>query len=466
MYTLEQYDNLYREFITKDSREFKYKCIVDDKTLDNYQLSTFSIESNLINEGNEYSIGNLASKRLDAIISADVNIEEGSKIVLACSLKVIDNDVERWLELPLGSFTVHTVNTKKISKTIVAYDNLYAEILTRKYSSNLTYSATDKTIEIGTVLRELCSTRYIDVEYYDNDLYSKSIKRPLVVNEKILRDDGKYEVVESDSDKVCLGMTVGQTLGYIASYLGGNFIIDGDNKLKLVKCDTNNVIATYNDNKFNLNSRGKSTYNLERIDCTTHEGNVISVGSGDEKTAMKIENPFLDDSRIFEILQELKTISYNSINIKTWGDPTIQPGDVIRIYLRNTSSSEVETIKIPVMRIRLQFSGGCFNEVEAMCLTASEKKYEYKGTLATKIDDMSSTVTSVSTEIDRIRDSLDKLSNVKDYVDQMDLFVGSLSTELSYSKKYQYELLLDKIMASDSDFNSRYTAVISNKYLN
>ena len=75
-------------------------------------------------------------------------------------------------------------------------------------------------------------------------------------------------------------------------------------------------------------------------------------------------------------------------------------------------------------------------------------------------------MTSVSTEIDRIRDSLDKLSNVKDYVDQMDLFVGSLSTELSYSKKYQYELLLDKIMASDSDFNSRYTAVISNKYLN
>jgi hypothetical protein len=58
MYTLKEYDNLYREFIVKNSREFKYKCIVDDVLLEDYQLSNFSIESDLVNEGNEFSIGN------------------------------------------------------------------------------------------------------------------------------------------------------------------------------------------------------------------------------------------------------------------------------------------------------------------------------------------------------------------------------------------------------------------------
>lgn len=466
MYTLEQYDNLYREFIVKNSREFKYKCIVDDVLLEDYQLSNFSIESDLVSEGNEFSIGNLVSKKLDIILSADVDIQEGSKMILSCSIKVIDNDIERWLEIPLGKFTVHTIATKKISKTIVAYDDLYAEILTRKYSSNLNYNTSTKTIKIEEVLKEICSTRYLNIEYYANELYSKTIKRPQVVNEKIYRNDGKFEVVESDSNQVCLGMTIGQALGYIASYLGGNFFIDGDNKLKLLKCDTSNVIASYNDNKFNLNNRGTSSYNLERIDCTTHEGNVITVGSGEVATSMKVENPFLDEARLFELLKELKTITYNSMNIKLWGDPTIQPGDVIRVYLKNNASGNVDTIKIPVMRLRLAFSGGCFNEIESKCVAAAEKSYEYKGTLASKVDDMSKTVSSVSSELDRINDSLVKLADVQDYVDQMDTFIGTLSTELSYSKKYQYELLLDKIMTSDTEFNSRYTAVISNKYLN
>ena len=51
----------------------------------------------------------------------------------------------------------------------------------------------------------------------------------------VRNNNGKYEEVETDSKQVCLGMSVGEALSNIAAFLGGNFIIDGDNNIKLVK---------------------------------------------------------------------------------------------------------------------------------------------------------------------------------------------------------------------------------------
>ena len=113
----------------------------------------------------------------------------------------------------------------------------------------------------------------------------------------------------------------------------------------------------------------------------------------------------------------------------------------------------------------MYYSGAFYCDIEAFCLTTSEKSYDYKGTLSQRIDNLNTVVDSVSSEIDRINSSLSALSTVKDYVNDIDRYIDTLSTELTASKKFQYETLLNNILTSDSEFNSRYSAVMASKYL-
>ena len=462
MYTLNQYDSEYRIAIKEDNRLFKFVCTLDSQEIPNDSYTGFSLEYDLINGSEEYTIGNLAATKLNITFSSDIPVQEGSVIKLDAYLEVIDQVTtnKEWAHVPLGIYTVHTITEKKISNIIVAYDAFYNESLCREYDSRLKYDSTSKTISIKSILDEL-STRYLNgLQFYDNELYEMQLPRPLIVTEKILLDNGKYEVVETDSMKACLSFTVGQTLGYIASYLGGNFIIDGTNTVKLIKYPETAKFS-YPNNKYNINSSGKVEYKINRIDCSTYEGNIISVGVDSEDSALVIENPFIYKPRLEELLNEITTISYNPVNFKVMGDPTTQLGDVVRLEPYNGGNA----VTTPIIRMTMRFSGGVVTDMESVCKAIQDKTIEYKGTLTQKVESLSSTVSSVGSDLERINDSINKLLTVKEYVDQMNEYINTLPSEVNYSRKVQYELLLDKILKADAEFDSRYTAVISNKYL-
>jgi hypothetical protein len=143
------------------------------------------------------------------------------------------------------------------------------------------------------------------------------------------------------------------------------------------------------------------------------------------------------------------------------GDPTTQLGDVVRLEPYNTGNA----VTTPIIRMTMRFSGGVVTDMESVCKAIQDKTIEYKGTLTQKVESLSSTVSSVGSDLERINDSINKLLTVKEYVDQMNDYINTLPSEVNYSRKVQYELLLDKILKADAEFDSRYTAVISNKYL-
>jgi hypothetical protein len=59
-------------------------------------------------------------------VSSNVNVYESQEINLTVKLKARDvYGTEIWIPVPLGRFYIFTVTSTKLSKTIVAYDDLY-----------------------------------------------------------------------------------------------------------------------------------------------------------------------------------------------------------------------------------------------------------------------------------------------------------------------------------------------------
>ena len=462
MYQLpSMYSGYYRDYIDRDIREFKLECSIGSGSgvinVPENKISSFLIDYDLLSGAEEYTIGNLASGKLTMTVSSDVLAFETNVITLTVKLRAQDvYGTEIWIPVPLGRFNVFEVSSTHLSKTIIAYDDLYKKELENEYASILVYPTT-----VHAVLSELCGI--LDISYASN-IPNETINRPPLVNEIIKREDGKLEIIESDSDQVCLGMTVGQALGYIASYLGGNFIVDGDCRLKLIKYPTQ-VTKSYDYTKFGEQTTGIASYNILGINCLIYEGNTISVGSNDTEKIISFDNPFMNRTRLLGILDEIENINYSTSKVRLKGDPTLQLGDLIETYELNEFGYAINKRETPILRMTFSYTGGCSNTIEAPCKTAAEKTINYKGTVTSRLDVLENTVTTTNSEIDKINSALSSLRTVKDNMDDMNVFVTTSPTEVSVSKFNQYNLLLQQLLASDADFESKYLVVYNNRYL-
>ena len=224
---------------------------------------------------------------------------------------------------------------------------------------------------------------------------NETLTRPPIVNETIKREDGKYEIIESDSDQVCLGMTVGQALGYIVSYLGGNFIVDGDKNLKLITYPTS-ITKTYDYTKFGEQVTGVASYMITALDCTIYEGNIIHVGDYNAESTIAFDNPFMDRVKLQSILDAIMPINYSVSSLRCKGDPTIQLGDLIETYELNDLGYIINKRTTPVLRMTFSYTGGCTNTIEAPCKALAEKTINYKGTLSSRLDSLENTVSSTN----------------------------------------------------------------------
>jgi hypothetical protein len=455
------YNRYYKDYIDRDVRQFALECSIGSgsnvTSIPENKISSVLIDYDLLSGSEEYTIGNLASGKLTMIVSSDVLVFETNTITLTIKLKAQDvYGTEIWIPVPLGRFHVFEVSSTQLSKTISAYDDLYKKELETEYASALIYPTTTHA-----VLSELCGI--LDISYASN-IPDKIINRPPLVNEVIKREDGKFEIIESDSDQVCLGMTIGQALGYIASYLGGNFIVDGDCRLKLIKYPTQ-VTKSYDYTKFGEQVIGEASYNISGLNCLIYEGNTISVGSEDAEKSIAFDNPFMNRTKLLEILADIENINYNTSKVRLKGDPTLQLGDLIETYELNDLGYAINKRETPILRMVFSYTGGCSNTIEAPCRTAVEKTINYKGTVTSRLDVLENTVTATNSEIDKINSALSSLRTVKDNMDDMNVFVTTSPTEVSVSKFNQYNLLLQQLLASDADFESKYLVVYNNRYL-
>ena len=438
----------YKDYIEKDIREFKLECDIAD----NKNISSVKIAYDLASGGEEYIIGALAAAKLTMVVSSAVKVQEGQEINLTVKLKVYDfNNMPIWVPVPIGKFHVFNVTSTTLSKKIEAYDDLYKTALEKPFISNFEYP-----VQTHLVMSELCEA--LDIKGF-TDIPNEEILRPEKVFTTVRNNNGKYEEVETDSNQVCLGMSVGEALSNIAAFLGGNFIIDGDNNIKLVKI-SESITKSLSPNKYTEPTYGEAVYNMTRMICTTYPDNVIEVGFGEEASTITLENPFMDRTRLMNIMYDLTLIKYQQASIKCKGDPTLQLGDLIEVV-----DVKGNIKKIPILRMTFSFTGGCSNSIEAMCKAETVKAINYKGTITTRLDTLENTVAFNGSEIERINNSLEALDNIKYNVDSMNRLIDEVPTEMSLGRIQQYNKLLTQINQSDVIFENRYSAVYNSKYL-
>lgn len=453
------YIEYYKDYISRPGREFRLKCTLTNNgkatSIIESQISSLQIDHDLVSGAEDYTVGNLAAAKLSITFDNSVSISEGDKIKLEVELKTIVIDKVHWVNVPLGSFFVFEIKKTALSQKVEAYDGLYQRKLEEKYNSKLEYPTTTHLI-----LSEICSILGIS---YPSDIPNLVVNRPLIVNDLKLNDNGKYEVVETDSNQVGFGLTVGAMMSYMASYLSGNFILEGHNKLKLINVYTSNIDKTYGLNGYMTPTIGDASYDIRCVQCAISTGEILNYGYGEEYQTMALENPFFDEYRVSELAAIVTNIDYKPVNVRVKGDPTIQLGDVICLE----DVPHIGTTVFPVLKKKFNYSGGCKLEVESVCRTESEKAINYKGTVSSRVDTLETTVSKTNTEIDKLNNSIRLLNSIKNNINGMDLFIDKniSAGTLSQAQLTQYELMLTEIEKSRSDFNDKYNLVYYHKYL-
>ena len=454
-----QHETYYNNYIERDSREFRLTCVISGESIPESEISSINIEYDLVSGAGEYTIGNLSAAKLTLVISNNVKrVYETNDIELTVELKARSMaGLEIWIPVSLGRFYVFEVSSTNLSRTITAYDDLYKTQLEQTYESTLTYPNT-----VWRILDEICPL--LDISYDYDSIPNETVNRPEVVTETVF-NDGKYEVVVSESNQVGLQMKVGQMLMYLASYLGGNFIISGSDTLKLIKYPKD-ITKTLGSNRYAVPTIGVASYSMGKIDCTTYPKNVISVGYNEDASSMKLENPFMDRTRLLTILDNLSAIKYNQARVKIKGDPRLELGDLIEIVNMDSDGNITSKQLIPILRMSFHYSGGCTNDIESPCKPIAEKTINYKGTLTSRLDTLESSVSTIESMSQGIYESVSALKTVKDYVDDMNTFVEALRYEtVSENQHNQYRSIFEKINSSNAKFNEEYDEIYNNKYL-
>jgi hypothetical protein len=289
------------------------------------------------------------------------------------------------------------------------------------------------------------------------------VLRPEVVTDLKLNDDGKYEVVETDSNQVGFGLTVGAMMSYMASYLGGNFILEGDNSLKLIKLYTEGTHKTYTTRDYTTPTVGDASYDITCLKCEIPNSETLVYGSGEEYQTMSIINPFFDAQRVSELAAIVTNIKYKPVQVRMKGDPAVQLGDVIELV----NIPHIGTLTFPVLKLKLNFTGGCGLTVESVCRSKSTKEINYRGTMTNRVETLETTVSKTKTEVDKLYSSIRILSTLQKNIEGVGIFIDKnlLDNVIDYSDATQFQYLLDAIEKSRSDFNEKYKLVLDSKYL-
>lgn len=459
MYKVEEtYKSYYEDYVAREGREFRLKCSIGTSTnqIAQTHISSVKIEQDLVSGAEDYIVGNLGVSKLIIVFDNSVTVKEGDKIAVSVELKTILNTGQTyWVNVPLGSFFVFEISKTALTQKVEAYDALYQKKLEDKYISKLVYPTTTHLI-----LEELCSTLGIS---YPSDMPNLVVNRPEVVNDLKLNDDGKYEVVETDSNQVGFGLTVGAMMSYMASYLSGNFILEGNNKLKLINLYTSDVHKSYTLKDYAVPTIGDASYNIKCVKCTVSNGEILTYGQGEDTQTMELENPFFDDYRTAALAGIINNINYKPVAVRIKGDPAIQLGDLIELK----DVPYFGTIVFPVLKLKFSYTGGCGLEVESVCRTESEKSIKYKGTVSSRVDTLETTISKTNTEIDKLNNSIRLLNSLKSSLNGMDLFIDKNNSTgiLSETNLTQYELMLTEIERSRADFEEKYNLVYKHKYL-
>ncbi|MGM1047597.1 MAG: hypothetical protein ACQEXX_15785 [Bacillota bacterium] len=379
---------IFADHLNRHDKQFLVKCLIDGTEYTSGSIVDFSIE-NLLAAGEEFEIGTAIPSKLTLKLRLPDGIKPNAKVVpyLALSLEGMS-----WLEaeypwetmhipwvsggtewLPLGEFYVDS--REKINEvwTYVCYDKLITADVA--YISQLRYPATQKA-----VFDEICNRLGFQ---YDSSV---------VINPN-------YQIQAGPAGYSCR-----QVLAYIAGANSASIFMGKDGIMRfkrfaagapvVFRMTTADYIRVKQTNPVKTYTRIVVTYNTE-------DGLTYEAGSGDDNHTLYLENPFMTQSMVNNLLIALNGLSYLPLTMDSRGFPQLDQGDVIgfeqhegRSWLdTNTAWQDTD---IPwdgiqrytsfILRQTYSFKGGLTHKIESPSQSEQRSEFNLEGSLTQQVN--------------------------------------------------------------------------------
>ena len=333
------------ELIQQDSRTFHAKITIGEHSI------TEGIKNITVNGGSnsedDFSIGSAVSQYVEITMELPGFQVEGHEFELKIGMDV--DGVPEYV--PMGYFTAEKPDSNEDQITFTAYDRMIK--METPFFMELKGDVETDTVSI---LEEISTITGV----------------PVIT-------DG-LAAIPMDVPK---GYTCREVLSYIAQMYGGFAVCNRSGQIE---------IRSYQDSEYTVpTSRywGSFGHNdipflLEKLTCYTgkdSEGNDTSVSVGSGTREVSFSNPFLSQSILDGIWEDLQNYTYMPGSFKFLGDPRIDPWDVLTVEDRNGTA-----YKVPAMKLVQHFDGGLSTEVEAVGKSEAEQSSGFQGPNTKQMD--------------------------------------------------------------------------------
>ncbi|MDE5781479.1 MAG: hypothetical protein K2I03_08385, partial [Lachnospiraceae bacterium] len=337
----------FSDTIMGDNRRFTVKvtCLGEEVPLSISKI----VYSGGCNGSDTPTIGNTVSAYVEITAESTDIILENKELCLYIGLK-LNEKVEY---IPIGCFIVKTIENDNGKMTLTAYD--------RMIKMEGLYVTSLKNYSITSILSEISSQKEININIPESDIVL---------------------------DKKPQGYTYREMIGYIASLLGKNALIDRNGQLVFKWYhDTEYIVSA--DRIFNIKKSDKA-YKIQKTECSTDAETVLRSGESSTR-GISFSNPFMTQDILDNIYKEIKGMEFVPLSVSFLGDVTIDAGDVIKIHNRK------DLYIVPIMNIEWEYDGGLISVVECVGNTDVEEEIDFKGPITKKVDNIFAELLKVDT---------------------------------------------------------------------
>ncbi|MNW46502.1 hypothetical protein D3C74_238000 [compost metagenome] len=379
---------IFAELLRQPDREFKVKALVNGEEYNNDEIVDFAID-NSITSNDGFEVGTAIPSTLTINIRTSKEIAPNSKIIPCVALSTASLTWEQtnipWNQmnvpwdgsgtswLPLGEFFVDKRERINNVWSFTCLDKfVFADVA---YISTLAYPAT-----MRAVWNEICGRLGWT---YDSTV--------------VFNPDYTIEVGPA-------GYTMRQVLAYIAAAHSSSVIVGKDGVLRfkrfssvaepVFEMNPSDYIRAKQVNPIKTYTRIVVTYNTE--DDLSYEA-----GIGDENHTLTLENPFMTQGMVNDLLSSLNGFAYLPVSMDARGFPQLEHGDIIG-FEQDESSAWMDThiawqdMHIPwngmvkyrtaILKQQFSFKGGLKMTIDSPSISEQQSEFVVEGSLTQQVN--------------------------------------------------------------------------------
>lgn len=356
--TSEEFTSIVSSISAKRKFSTRVQFLTSNNEIDGTTIQSIKYEETTSsNDSLEMGCASSSKVTID-LINPPTNITyDNARIKVFVGLELLNGQVE---EVCLGVFNVTSCTTENDFATlrIEAYDNLIK--LDKVYVPRTTINTLqDLYSDFKQAMLDDCG---VVLNEYSPIHFSKSLSE-YALPEFAYVEDATYQ----------------QTLCYLAGCLGGYAKCKRDGTVEISWYKTTNVVVDRDVQYMNgLKRLTENTLTITSIQTGT-SNNPISIGDGENGTAIKFTNPYITVDMVEDIYASVGGSSYLPCDVKWRGNPALETGDIVEVVDKN----EVNYLAY-VTSIELNVSGGLSQKFVSCGSNKTESNFRNKYTTATE----------------------------------------------------------------------------------